>query len=199
MTVAPPISHLLYLHGFRSSPQSFKARLMADWLQRHHPQVHWWCPQLPPSPREAMDLVLGELARWPPERMAVMGSSLGGFYASVVAEKTGCRAVLLNPAVNPARDLAGYIGELTSFHDPDDAFYFKAEYVTQLRLLTPRAITRPERYLAVIAKGDEVLDWREMSARYGSIHMRLRDGGDHALTDFDEELPHIVAFLGLAR
>jgi len=199
MTVAPPISHLLYLHGFRSSPRSFKARLMADWLQRHHPQVHWWCPQLPPSPREAMDLVLGELARWPPERMAVMGSSLGGFYASVVAEKTGCRAVLLNPAVNPARDLAGYIGELTSFHDPDDAFYFKAEYVTQLRLLTPRAITRPERYLAVIAKGDEVLDWREMSARYGGIHMRLRDGGDHALTDFDEELPHIVAFLGLAR
>jgi predicted esterase YcpF (UPF0227 family) len=199
MTGPAPITHLLYLHGFRSSPQSFKARLMADWLHRHHPQVRWWCPQLPPSPREAMEMVLGELARWPPERMAVVGSSLGGFYASVVAEKTGCRAVLLNPAVNPARDLAGYIGELTSFHDPDDAFYFKAEYVTQLRLLTPRAITCPDRYLAVIAKGDEVLDWREMSARYGGAHMRLLDGGDHAMTDFHEELPHIVAFLGLAR
>jgi uncharacterized protein len=197
MSVEREITHLLYLHGFRSSPKSFKARFMADWLKRHRPEIHWWCPQLPPSPRESMDLVFAELSRWPTERMAVMGSSLGGFYATVVAEKTGCRAVLLNPAINPARDLAGYIGELTSFHDPDDAFYFKAEYVTQLRLLTPRAITRPERYLPVIAKGDEVLDWREMSGRYDSSPMRLIDGSDHALSDFDEHLPAILAFLGL--
>ena len=194
---AAPITHLLYLHGFRSSPQSFKARWMADWLARHRPEVRWWCPQLPPSPREAMELVQGELARWPVERMAVMGSSLGGFYATVVAERSGCRAVLLNPAINPARDLAGHIGELTSFHNPDDHFYFRPEYVTQLRLLTPRAITRPERYFAVIAKGDEILDWHEMSARYAGASMRLIEGGDHALTDFDQELPHVLRFLGL--
>ncbi len=191
------ISHLLYLHGFRSSPLSFKARFMADWLARNRPDVHWWCPQLPPSPREAMELVFAEIGRWPPERMGVIGSSLGGFYATVVAERVGCRAVLLNPAVNPARDLAGYIGDLTSFHDPDDHFYFKPEYVTQLRVLTPRVVTHPERYLPVIAKGDEVLDWREMSARYDSSPMRLLDGGDHALTHFDDELPHILGFLGL--
>ena len=194
---AAPITHLLYLHGFRSSPQSFKARWMADWLARHRPEVRWWCPQLPPSPREAMELVQGELARWPVERMAVMGSSLGGFYATAVAERSGCRAVLLNPAINPARDLAGHIGELTSFHNPDDHFYFRPEYVTQLRLLTPRAITRPERYFAVIAKGDEILDWHEMSARYAGASMRLIEGGDHALTDFDQELPHVLRFLGL--
>ena len=190
-----PTTHLLYLHGFRSSPKSFKARRMADWLAQHRPGVHWWCPQLPPSPREAMDLVFAELARWPVERMAVMGSSLGGFYATVVAERTGCRAVLLNPAVNPARDLAGYIGDLTSFHDPDDHFYFRPEYVTQLRVLTPRAITRPERYLAVIAKGDEVLDWREMSGRYAGATLRLLEGGDHALSDFDTHLPAILRHL----
>ena len=92
---------------------------------------------------------------------------------------------------------AGYIGDLTSFHDPDDHFYFKPEYVTQLRVLTPREITHPERYLPVIARGDEVLDWREMSGRYESAPMRLLDGGDHALTDFDQELPHILHFLGL--
>jgi uncharacterized protein len=136
--------------------------------------------------------------RWPTEKMAVMGSSLGGFYATVVAERCGCRAVVLNPAVNPARDLAGYIGDLTSYHDPDDHFYFKPEYVTQLRVMTPRALTRPERYLAVIAKGDEVLDWREMSARYAGMALRLIDGGDHALTDFDHEMPLVLRFLGLA-
>jgi predicted esterase YcpF (UPF0227 family) len=192
-----PVSHVLYLHGFRSSPQSFKARLMGDWIADHHPQVRWWCPQLPPSPREAMALVFEQLAQWPVERMAVVGSSLGGFYATVVAERTGCRAVMLNPAINPARDLAGYIGELTSYHDPDDHFYFKPEYVTQLRVMTPRAITRPERYFAVLAKGDEVLDWREMSERYDSAPMRLIDGGDHAMSDFEEHLPHILQFLGL--
>ena len=142
-------------------------------------------------------MVFEQLASWPVERMAVVGSSLGGFYATVVAERTGCRAVLLNPAINPARDLAGYIGDLTSFHDPEDHFYFKPEYVTQLRLMTPRAITRPERYFPVLAKGDEVLDWREMSDRYDSAPMRLIDGSDHAMSDFEAHLPYILQFLGL--
>jgi hypothetical protein len=190
-------THVLYLHGFRSSPLSAKAQSMGAWMRAHRPEVRWWCPQLPPSPREAMALVFEQLASWPVERIAVVGSSLGGFYATVVAERTGCKAALLNPAINPARDLAGYIGDLTSFHDPDDHFYFRAEYVTQLRLMTPREITRPERYCAVIAKGDEVLDWREMTTRYPGAAIRLLDGGDHALTDFDEHLPFILRHLQL--
>ena len=190
-------THVLYLHGFRSSPKSAKAQQMAAWMRAQRPDVHWWCPQLPPSPKEAMSLVFEQLARWPVERMAVVGSSLGGFYATVVAERSGCRAALLNPAINPARDLAGHIGDLTSYHDPDDHFYFRAEYVTQLRVLTPRAITRPERYFAVIAKGDEVLDWHEMTARYPGATIRLLEGGDHALSDFDSHLPHLLRFLGL--
>ena len=190
-------THLLYLHGFRSSPLSAKAQFMAEWIRASRPDVHWWCPQLPPSPKEAMAMVFERLTTWPIERSAVVGSSLGGFYATVVAERSGCRAVLLNPAINPARDLAGHIGDLTSFHDPDDHFYFKPEYVTQLRVLTPRAITQPERYYAVIAKGDEVLDWREMSARYPGATIRLLEGSDHALSDFDADLPHVLRFLGL--
>ena len=142
-------------------------------------------------------MVFEQLASWPVERMAVVGSSLGGFYATVVAEQTGCKAALLNPAINPARDLAGHIGDLTSFHDPSDHFYFRPEYVTQLRVMTPRAITRPQRYFAVIAKGDEVLDWREMTARYPGATLRLLEGGDHALSDFDQHLPALLAFLGL--
>ncbi len=190
-------THALYLHGFRSSPKSAKAQYMSAWMKAYRPEVHWWCPQLPPSPKEAMTLVSEQFARWPVERMAVVGSSLGGFYATVVAEQTGCKAALLNPAINPARDLAGHIGDLTSFHDPSDHFYFRPEYVTQLRVMTPRAITKPERYFAVIAKGDEVLDWREMTARYPGAALRLLEGGDHALSDFDQHLPALLAFLGL--
>lgn len=190
-------THILYLHGFRSSPKSAKAQYMGAWMRAHLPDVHWACPQLPPSPKEAMALVAERLAAWPIERMAVVGSSLGGFYATVVAEGTGCPAVVLNPAINPARDLAGHIGDLTSYHDPDDHFYFRPEYVTQLRVMTPRALTRPERYFAVIAKGDEVLDWREMTARYAGATIRLLEGGDHALSDFDQHLPALLNFLGL--
>jgi predicted esterase YcpF (UPF0227 family) len=190
-------THLLYLHGFRSSPQSAKARRMAAWVHQHRPDVLWWCPQLPPSPREAMDLVLGGVAGWPTDRMAVIGSSLGGFYATVVAERLGCPAVLLNPAVDPARDLARYIGEQTAWHDPAERFHFRAEFVDELRALTPPAITQPERYFAVIAKGDELLDWREMASRYAGCRIKLLEDSDHALSDFDEHLGDIVRFLDL--
>ena len=191
-------SHLLYLHGFRSSPQSSKARQMAAWVAEHRPDLHWWCPQLPPSPREAMAMLSGRIAAWPAAHMAVIGSSLGGFYASVVAERCGCPAVLLNPAVNPARDLAAYVGEQTSFHDPSEHFFFRAEFVDELKALAPTAITRPERYLAVIAKGDEVLDWREMQGRYAACHVKLLEDGDHALSDFAaQHLPDVTRFLQL--
>ena len=190
------LTHLLYLHGFRSSPQSAKARRVGDWVQQHRADVHWWCPQLPPSPRQAMAMVMDGIADWPRERMAVIGSSLGGFYATVVAEHCACPAVLLNPAVNPARDLAQHIGETTAWHS-DDRFFFRPEFVDELAALTPPAVTRPERYFAVIAKGDEVLDWREMAARYAGCRIKLLEGGDHALSDFDAHLPDVLAFLEL--
>jgi predicted esterase YcpF (UPF0227 family) len=193
------ITHLLYLHGFRSSPKSAKAQLMAAWLRAQRPDVHWCCPQLPPSPKQALALVEAQLTGWPTRQMAVVGSSLGGLYATVVAERTGCPAVLLNPAIDPARDLAGYVGQLRSFHDPGAHFDFRAEYLAELRAMTPRVITRPKRYFAVIAKGDEVLDWREMTTRYAGATQRLLEAGDHALSDFESQLPHVLAFLGLQR
>ena len=189
-------THLLYLHGFRSSPKSFKARRLLAWLAAHRPEVQAWCPHLPPSPRDAMALVEAGVRGWPPTA-AVLGSSLGGFYATAVAEARGWPAVLLNPAVDPARDLAAYVGEQTAFHTPEEHFVFRPEYVEELRALTPPAITRPERYFAVIAKGDELLDWREMSARYAGASIRLVEGSDHALSDFDDHLPSILRFLNL--
>jgi len=196
--VGATTTHLLYFHGFRSSPKSAKARLMAEWMHEHRPDVTWWCPQLPPSPAEAIALVEQGIAAWPRKTMAVVGSSLGGFYASVVAERTGCAAVVLNPAVDPARYLAKHIGEQTAWHDPDAHFFFRAEFIDELRALAPAALTRPERYMAVIAKGDELLDWREMSARHDGARMQLLEGGDHALSDFPQLMPQVLVFLHLA-
>jgi len=191
-----PTTHLLYLHGFRSSPSSAKASQMAQRIARQHPEVRWWCPQLPPSPREAIDLVMNGIADWPRRSMAVVGSSLGGFYATYVTGMTSCRAVLLNPAVHPARDLARHIGDQTQWHNPAEHFYFRREYVQELERLDIGPLTRPEQVFAIIAKGDELLDWREMSARYPGSRVKLIEGGDHALSDFESRhMDEALAFI----
>lgn len=166
---------------------------MAGWMAAHRPDVDWVCPQLPASPRDAIARAEAQLR----PGTALIGSSLGGFYATVLAERHGLPAVLLNPAVDPARDLAAHVGTLAGYHDPQRSFEFTAAHVDELRALTPAAITRPERYAAVIAKGDELLDWREMSARYAGAHILLLEGSDHGLSDFEQHLPFVLRFLQL--
>jgi predicted esterase YcpF (UPF0227 family) len=192
------ISHLLYLHGFRSSPQSFKARWMAHWVAAHRPDLVWACPQLPPSPAAALADIRAITAGWPPATTGVIGSSLGGFYATIVAESLACRAVLVNPAVDPARDLAAHIGRQTMYHSADESFEFRAEYVDELAAMTPpRPLTRPLDILAIVAKGDEVLDWREMTARYAQGPLKLIAGSDHGLADFEAHAPDLLRHLRL--
>ena len=197
MTTAMPVTHLLYLHGFRSSPLSTKARKVAAWVAAEHSGVMWRCPQLDASPRAAFDRILETVDGWPAERMAVIGSSLGGYYATALAERTGCRAVLLNPAVQPARDLTTQVGATTAWHS-DEPFEFRPEYIEELGALAVVAITRPDRYFAIIAKGDEVLSWHEMAQRYPGARIKLLEGSDHALSDFDEHWPDVQRFLGFA-
>ena len=144
-----------------------------------------------------MALIGRGLADWPAAGFAVCGSSLGGFYATAVAERHGCPAVVMNPAVNPARDLEAFIGEQTAWHDPAQHFFFCPAYIDELRALTVPAITRPERYLAIVAQGDELLDWREMVARYPGARLHLIPGSDHALSDFEDHLPQLTGFLNL--
>lgn len=190
-------THLLYLHGFRSSPQSMKALKVGQRVRETHPEVVWSCPQLPPSPQAAVAGVLSGIATWPRETMAVIGSSLGGFYAAWVARQTGCRAVLLNPAVHPARDLARHIGEQTAWHNSKERFSFMPEYVDELRSLEAAADPDPQRIFLVAAQGDEVLDWREMVARHPSARRKLLAGSDHALSDFDDHIDEVLEFLDL--
>ncbi|MBI3345922.1 MAG: esterase [Burkholderiales bacterium] len=192
------LTHLIYLHGFRSSPASAKARRMAAWAAGQ-PGLTFACPQLPPSPLDAMALIGELVAGWPAVGAAVIGSSLGGFYATALAEQPAhrkWRAAVLNPAVDPARDLAGHIGELSAWHDPALKFDFTAQHVAELAALTPPPrLTTPLRYYALIAKGDELLDWREMLARYAGCDGEVLEGSDHGLTDFEDHLPGVLEHL----
>ena len=189
------LTHLLYLHGFRSSPASVKSRMTHAAALARFPGLVWHGPQLPVSPCAALAQLMRDVADWPIETMVVVGSSLGGFYATWLAERLGCRAVLLNPAVHPARDLAAHVGEHTLWHHPEERFVFEPAFVQELHALEMAHITRPERYMAVIAKGDEVLDWREMAGHYPGARVLLLEGSDHALSDYDQLLPGVLSFL----
>ena len=190
-------THLLYLHGFRSSPQSTKAQQMAR-VAQGMPGLTWWCPALPASPQAAAELILKGTQDWPSDTSAVMGSSLGGFYATWLASVRGWRAVVINPAVDPARDLARYIGHHTCWHDPSQGFDFTATHVEELAALVSPVTHFGPQVFPLIAKGDELLDWREMSGRYPQSPGVLCEGGDHAFSNFADYLPQVMAFLGLA-
>lgn len=182
---------LIYLHGFRSSARSFKARLLHERLAALGLGDRFVAPDLPPSPREALALVARDIG--PGADDLLVGSSLGGCYATFVAERCGARAVLLNPAVRPSRDLAGFVGEQRGYHD-DLPFVFHRHYLDELRAIEAVPLTRPERYLLVAAKGDELLDWREMVGRYPGARHRVLEGSDHGLSDFARYQDEVLAF-----
>lgn len=187
---------ILYLHGFRSSPQSFKTSLIAQRMQALGMETDYQCPQLPGSPKEAIALAMSIAGRTPPDRLALIGSSLGGYYACWLAEQLGCRAVLLNPAVNAARDLAKHVGATTAYHT-NAPFEFKQEYIGELEALAVEKITHPERYFLIAAKGDEVLDWREMTAHYRGAQQLVIEGSDHGLSDFSDYMDRVLEFCGV--
>lgn len=184
---------LIYLHGFRSSSRSFKARLLQDRFAAAGLADRFLAPDLPVEPAAAIAQVQHEIR--PVAADTLVGSSLGGCYATWLAEQVGCKAVLLNPAVRPARDLATQVGAQTGYHD-GQLFEFRQAYVEQLRGYEVEHITRPERYFLIAAQGDEVLDWREMVAHYPGARQRVIPGSDHGLSDFADWIDEVLAFSG---
>ncbi len=184
---------ILYLHGFRSSPASYKARLVQERMRAMQRADELRCPQLPASPKEAIALALALVDGVPAEDLAIVGSSLGGYYATWLAEQLGCRAVLLNPAIAPLKNLAQQVGVTTAWHS-DTPFEFKAEYIDELAALAVPAITRPERYYLIAATGDEVLDYRDMLTHYAGARQRVIEGSDHAISEFADYVDDVLAF-----
>lgn len=188
---------LVYLHGFRSSPRSSKAVMTGEGIKaisNLEYSFEWYCPQLLASPKESMAMVEDSINRTGADRIVVVGSSLGGFYANYLAEKYDCKAVVLNPAVRAARELAPHVGMMTAY-DSDEPFDFRPEYIDELRSLQVEKISNPSRYFLITAKGDELLDWQEMVGFYpGAKHLVL-EGSDHGIADYADHLPQVLKFI----
>ena len=186
-------AHVLYLHGFRSSPRSFKARVVQKRLEELGRAHELICPQLPASPKEAMALALLLAERHAPDNLSIIGSSLGGFYATWLAERLDVKAVVINPSVNPLKNLEKHVGMTTAWHS-DEPFEFKQEYIGELADLRVQRITRPERYFLLAATGDEVLDYRDMVAHYAGARQHVIEGSDHAISEFPQYVDEVLAF-----
>ena len=192
-----PSTLLVYLHGFRSSPRSSKAVMTGEAIKALSSAanpIEWYCPQLLASPKESMDMVTAHIEQSKADRIVVIGSSLGGFYANYLAEKYPCKAVALNPAVRAARELAPHVGMMTAY-DSDEPFDFRPEYIDELKALQVEAITNPGRYFLIAAKGDELLDWREMVDFYSGAKQLVLEGSDHGIADYAEHLPKVLDFI----
>jgi len=188
---------LVYLHGFRSSPRSSKAVMTGEAvkaLASAENTIDWYCPQLLASPKKSMAMVTKYIDQSKADRIVVIGSSLGGFYTNYLAEKYGCKAVALNPAVRAARELAPHVGMMTSY-DSNEPFDFRPEYIDELKTLQVEGITNPNRYFLIAAKGDELLDWTEMRAFYKGAHQLILEGSDHGIADYADHLPKVLEFI----
>lgn len=189
---------ILYLHGFKSSPLSFKAQVLEKTLKDHGLAQRWCCPQLPASPAAALQLCNQLIAQaqltHPAHELIVIGSSLGGYYAQVLAEQWQCRAIVLNPAVQAARDLNTQVGAHTMYHS-NQPFVFLAEYVDELAAMQTPALSEPERYFLLASRDDEVLNYQEMLDFYQGSQGLLLFGSDHGISDFELYLAPVLHFI----
>ncbi|MCZ8016615.1 MAG: esterase [Limnobacter sp.] len=192
---------VVYLHGFRSSSKSMKAQTMIDTFANAGLSSHLWVPDLPASPAQALALVEnqlhGRLQSRPDLSLTFIGSSLGGFYATVLGERyPQASVVLLNPAIKPYDDLQDQIGKKKVYFS-DEEIEFVPAYLDDLKAMERTSLTKPERYFLVAARDDEVLNCDTMLKRYQGAHQLHLLGSDHALSDFDEILPFVKLAVGL--
>ncbi|MBS1145255.1 MAG: hypothetical protein H6R14_2661 [Proteobacteria bacterium] len=184
---------IVYLHGFCSSPASWKSQLLADEMARRGLAGHFACPQLSPVPDEAVASIsrLIEAAGGP---VTLIGSSLGGHYANHLAETFGLNAILINPAVVDRLDLSLFLGEHANFHS-GERFTFSEAHAAQLKAQVRRPT--PERYWLMLETGDEVLDCRQAQDFYAGSRQTVLTGGDHSFTKFPDFVSQIIEYAGL--
>ncbi|HLO64680.1 MAG TPA: YqiA/YcfP family alpha/beta fold hydrolase [Azonexus sp.] len=184
---------IIYLHGFCSSPASWKSSLLAEEMARRGLADRFVCPLLSPVPDEAVASVSRLIAQ-AEGPVTLVGSSLGGHYANHVAEKHGLNAVLINPAAVGHLDLVDFVGEHANFHS-GERFVFTAAHAAQLKAQVVRPV--PERYWLLLEEGDEVLDYRQAVDFYAGCRQTVLPGGDHSFTQFPDFIPQIIEFAGL--
>lgn len=185
---------LLYIHGFLSSPFSFKAQQTKSWLAETHPDIEFYCPQLTPYPEQTQEQLTNLVESLLPDSIYLMGSSLGGFWATWLVEQYNLRALIINPAVRPQAFIPAYLEvDLKGYHT-DDSYRLSARHIDEI-VAADVPITRHRNYWLLVQTGDETLDYRQAVAKYQGCRQTIEEGGDHSFQKFERYLEPGLAFL----
>ncbi|TQV75936.1 esterase YqiA [Exilibacterium tricleocarpae] len=186
---------LLYIHGFLSAPTSHKAQQVRAWLQRERPDIDFCCPLLTPFPQQVCNELDALVESLLPGPVYLMGSSMGGFWSTYLAEKYDLRAVLINPAVEPQSHMPDYVGiELKNFYT-EDTYRLQPHHIDEMRAADIAVPKRLDNYWLMVQTGDETLDYRDAVAKYRGCKQLVEEGGDHSFRDFERWIPAAVEFL----
>lgn len=188
---------LLYIHGFNSSPASFKANVLKHKFASLGRGDEFLCPALPHRPAEAIALLEAILPQRDRDTITIVGSSLGGFYGTYLTEKYGVRTVLVNPAIYPHEGLRAYLGPQKNLYTGDE-YILTEQHLDEMRALFVPKLKQLDRYLLITATGDEVLDYRAGIARYAGAEQIIIQDSDHGLSDFADYLDKLLVFAGLS-
>ena len=179
---------MLFIHGLGSCGWGEKSLL----LRQHFGIERVIAPNLPFDPADAMAFLGTLLDRQPV--CCLVGSSLGGFFATCLNRERRLPAVLINPVVRPHRLLQDYLGPQSRWCD-ERPFDIDPGYLATLRKLHRETIATDERYLVLLQQGDEVLDFREAAAYYANKDVFTQPGGDHRFVGLSDHLPAIDRWL----
>lgn len=188
---------LLYLHGFLSSPQSHKAQVTGEWLKDHRPDIDYHCPFLTPYPDETshrLQLIVEQVLHREQQSLYLMGSSLGGFWATWLSERYNLRAALINPLVEISLFRGEYIGKPLKNYHTSDTYTLSEVDAEGFAGFKVDSVARPENYLVMLQTGDEVLDYRLAVEKYSGSILRVEQGGDHAFQHYEHHLGEIISF-----
>lgn len=186
------VKTIIYLHGFLSSPASLKGwvfgeKARARGLTYKAPDLNVTDPRCLPFLLD--DLLRGESA----ESVAVIGSSLGGFYAAWLAGRRPVRTLLINPAVRPWLFVEKYLGEQKTADGR--TLLIRPDFAQSLEAMRPGAFASPQQVLVTVTTGDEVLDWHEALRVYPASPQYVIEGSDHAVSDIDRYADALTDFL----
>lgn len=187
---------LVYLHGFLSAPESFKAQVTERWLPANQPDIDYRCPYLSPYPEETQRQLTQLMAEFDgAAQVGVVGSSLGGFWATWLVERYGVKAVLINPSVRPFTLIDRVSGERQHNYYTDDSYLMTDDHGEQFRAAYAPVLKDKSRYWLLAQTGDETLDYRQAVERYQGCRQSIEDGGDHSFQGYEKHLPNIIKFL----
>jgi hypothetical protein len=187
--------HLIYIHGFQSSARSEKAEKTADYLAEHRPDIHLMVPELPDYPRPAIEL-LEQLVVNCEGQVALIGSSLGGFYATYLSQKMGLKAALINPAVTPQLLIRDYLGRNQNPYT-DNVFFLTEQHIADFEAMLVEPLLGPDDLLVLLQTKDETLDYRLAVEKYHACHLQVEPGGSHRYVGYAEKMAQIISFLQL--